>query len=59
MTDTTAPHASRVSAAASILKFGRESIELDDLAERLGALEAARDRKVVENRSDSGGKGKR
>ncbi len=40
--DTTAPHASRVSAATNILKFGRESMELDDLAARVDALEAAR-----------------
>ncbi len=39
--DTSAPHASRVSAATNILKFGRESMELDDLAARVDALEAA------------------
>ncbi|MBL8964919.1 MAG: hypothetical protein KF787_00395 [Phycisphaeraceae bacterium] len=38
-TDETAPHSSRVSAATAVLKFGRDSIELDDLAERIGHLE--------------------
>ena len=37
--DATAPHSARVSAATSILKFSRESIELDDLAARVEALE--------------------
>lgn len=40
--DTSAPHASRVSAASNILKFGRESLELDDLAARVDALESSR-----------------
>ena len=39
MGDETASHASRVSAASAILKFSRESIELDDLAERIETLE--------------------
>jgi hypothetical protein len=38
-TDQTAPHAARVSASTALLKFSRESIELDDLAERLAAIE--------------------
>ena len=38
--DETAPHSARVSAASAILKFSRDSIELDDLAERIGHLEA-------------------
>jgi hypothetical protein len=39
MTDETAPVASRVAAATSMLKFARDSIELDDLADRVEALE--------------------
>ena len=39
-TDQSAPHAARVSASTALLKFSRESIELDDLAERVEALEA-------------------
>lgn len=39
--DPGAPHAARVSASSAILKFSRESIELDDLAERVAQLEAA------------------
>ncbi|MCC6428618.1 MAG: hypothetical protein IT435_17590 [Phycisphaerales bacterium] len=38
--DESTPHSARVSAATAILKFGRDSIELDDLAERIGHLEA-------------------
>jgi hypothetical protein len=40
-TDSTAPHSSRVSAASAVLKYGREGIELDDLAARVESLEAA------------------
>ncbi len=43
MTDPTAPHSARVAAAKAMLMFGREGIELDDLAARLEALEAAAD----------------
>ncbi len=39
MTDTSAPMSSRVSAATALLKFSRESIELDDLATRVDDLE--------------------
>jgi len=39
MTDETSPVASRVAAATSMLKFARDSIELDDLADRVEALE--------------------
>ena len=39
MTDRTVAAQSRVSAANAILKFGRDSIELDDLAARVEALE--------------------
>lgn len=39
--DQTVHPAARVTAAAVLLKFGRESIELDDLAERVEALERA------------------
>lgn len=37
--DETKPCSARVSAASAILKFSRESLELDDLAARLAALE--------------------
>ncbi|MBX3408160.1 MAG: hypothetical protein KF869_15515 [Phycisphaeraceae bacterium] len=39
MNDDSAPVASRVAAATSMLKFARDSIELDDLADRVEALE--------------------
>lgn len=39
MADERAPHSARVQAAQAILKFTRESLELDDLAERVEALE--------------------
>ncbi|GJQ29726.1 MAG: hypothetical protein HBSAPP03_16100 [Phycisphaerae bacterium] len=41
MTDSAAPASARVSAANGILNFARDSIELDDLAERVKALEQA------------------
>ena len=36
-------NAAKVSAATAMLKFGRESIELDDLAARIETLESERD----------------
>jgi uncharacterized protein YcaQ len=39
MADPAAAHSAKVSAAAVLLKFSRESIELDDLAARIEALE--------------------
>lgn len=39
--DQKAPHSARVSAAGLLLKFSRESIELDDLAARVESLEHA------------------
>ena len=50
MADKSTPAHARVSAASTLLKFGREGIELDDLAARVEALEdaaenAAHDRK--------------
>ena len=39
--DKEAPHSARVSAAGLLLKFSRESIELDDLAARVEQLEHA------------------
>ena len=39
MNDAAAPPSSKVSAAGMLLKFGREGIELDDLAERIEQLE--------------------
>ena len=41
MSDPAAPHTARVSAAVAMLRFGREGIELDDLAVRIEALEQA------------------
>ncbi len=41
MMDEKAPHTSKVQAATAILKFGREGIELDDLAARVADLEMA------------------
>lgn len=41
MTDPEAPYPSRVSAASALLKIGRDSLELDDLAVRIDALESA------------------
>src|SRR5262245_18148659 len=37
--DQSAPHSARVSASTALLKFSRESIELDELAERVAAVE--------------------
>ena len=52
MQDETAPHHARVTAAANILRFGREGIELDDLAQRVEALEqAARDQPTGNGRA--------
>lgn len=39
MTDASSPASARVSAATAVLNFARQSIELDDLAERVRALE--------------------
>jgi hypothetical protein len=52
-----ASDSSRVSAANAILKYGRDSIELDDLAERIGTLEAQLTGKVTVSApgSDSAG----
>ncbi|MHC4447651.1 MAG: hypothetical protein ACYSXF_07725 [Planctomycetota bacterium] len=41
MMDTAAPASSKVAAATTLLRFGREGIELDDLAARVEALEQA------------------
>lgn len=41
MADSSTPAHVRVTAAATLLKFGREGIELDDLAARVEALEQA------------------
>ncbi len=41
MMDDGAPTSSKVAAATTILRFGREGIELDDLAARVDALEQA------------------
>ena len=39
MTDPAAPTNAKVTAASTILRFGREGIELDDLAARVEVLE--------------------
>ncbi len=41
MMDDSAPSSSKVAAATTLLRFGREGIELDDLAVRVEALEQA------------------
>ena len=41
MTDADAPASAKVGATATLLRFGREGIELDDLAARVDALEQA------------------
>jgi len=55
MTDSSAPAASKVAAAAHVLRFAREAIELDDLAERIELLEERA--KAVESTSKQGGWG--
>ena len=39
LNDAAAPPSAKVTAAAVVLRFGREGLELDDLAERVDALE--------------------
>ena len=39
MTDEDAPASAKVAAATTLLRFGREGLELDDLAARVEALE--------------------
>ena len=46
MTDKDAPAHAKVTAAATLLKFGREGIELDDLAARVEQLEALQETKA-------------
>lgn len=41
MLDANAPTSSKVSAAVAVLRFAREGIELEDIADRVTALEAA------------------
>ena len=41
MSDANAPASAKVTAAVGLLRFGREGIELDDLAARVEALEQA------------------
>ncbi|HZL49543.1 MAG TPA: hypothetical protein VFC37_01200 [Terracidiphilus sp.] len=41
MSDPQTPAGVKVAAAAVLLRFGRDGIELDDLAQRLEVLEAA------------------
>lgn len=49
MTDASAPHQAKVSAATAMLKFSRDSIELDDLAGRLDEVENRLNATKVEN----------
>jgi len=49
MNDATAAHSAKVTAAGLLLRFGRESLELCDVEERVAALEQA---------AASGGKGR-
>jgi hypothetical protein len=51
MMDSTAPQSARVGAACALLRFGRDSVELDDLAERIDTLE---DRVVAEQDGEAG-----
>jgi hypothetical protein len=44
MGDAAAPPSSKVAAAGMLLKFGREGMEIDDLAERVEALERGKGR---------------
>jgi hypothetical protein len=37
--DEKAPYAAKVSAASALMKYGRESIELDDVVQRVEQLE--------------------
>jgi hypothetical protein len=41
MSDAGSSHSARVSAATNLLRFGREAIELEDIAARVEALERA------------------
>ena len=45
MMDQSAPHHAKVGAATTILRFGREGIEVDDLAARVDELERAAPKK--------------
>lgn len=40
MADKEAPHSAKVSVAPALMNYGRESIELDDVVERVERLEA-------------------
>ena len=47
MTDPSAPHTARVAAAIGILRFGRESVELDDVLHRVEDIENRLGREIV------------
>ena len=51
MADDHAPHSAKVSAASALMKYGRESIELDDVVERVEKLEAAATHGIALRRS--------
>jgi hypothetical protein len=44
--DPSAPHSAKVQASQAMLKFSRESIELDDLAQRVATIEARQEKKA-------------
>ena len=50
MADANAPHHAKVSAATAVLKYGRDGIELDDLAARLEAIEASLNMQTAKGR---------
>lgn len=54
MADAGAPYPSRVAASVALLKFGREGVLLDDLTQRVEALEAEA-RSSGENRRSNDG----
>ncbi len=51
MSDKDAPPHARVTAASTLLKFGREGIELDDLAARVEQLELAAEQRDTAGRN--------
>lgn len=42
--DPSCPHATKATASGMLIKFGRESIEMDELVERVEALEATKEK---------------
>ncbi len=52
MADEGAPHHAKVSAAIALLRFGRDGIELDDLAARIEALEDEREERNDQRKAE-------